>query len=151
VLIAVNKSLAQSNSMFVVSPGTIANTGSGTLTVTNVGATPLAVGDTFNVFNGPVTGGGSLTVTGGGVTWNTSSLASSGTITVASVIAGPKLGLVNNGNGTLTLSWSGDSGAILQAQTNSVTGAWSTYSGGSTSPVTITINPTQNVYYRLVP
>jgi hypothetical protein len=83
VLIRVNKSLAQSNDLISVSGGAInyAGTNAGTVTVTNTGATPLAAGDTFQIFSQPVAGA-VFTVTGGGVTW-ANSLAANGSIQVA--------------------------------------------------------------------
>jgi hypothetical protein len=84
VLIRVNKSLAQSNDLISVSGGAITNTGAGagTVTVTNIGATPLAVGDTFQIFSQPVQNSAAFTVTGGGVTW-VNSLAANGSVQVA--------------------------------------------------------------------
>jgi hypothetical protein len=55
--------------------------------------------------------------------------------------------------GVLTLSWSG-SGFRLQAQTNSLAtglnGNWADYPGGSTSPVTVNVDPAKGaVFFRL--
>ncbi|HEY1661785.1 MAG TPA: autotransporter-associated beta strand repeat-containing protein [Verrucomicrobiae bacterium] len=151
VLIAVNKGLAQSNSMVVVNPGTITYSGSGTLTVTNVGGTPVAVGDTYTVFNGAVTGGGSLAITGAGANW-VNHLASNGTITVQSIIVTtpPTIGLVRTSSTSMTLSWSNAGSDVLQAQTNSLVGTWFDYPGGATSPVLIPIT-TNSVFFRLGP
>jgi autotransporter-associated beta strand protein len=83
----VNKSLTQSNDIVSVSVGsTLTNSGTGTLTITNIGATALAVGDRFKLFSKALTGGGALTVTGGGsaVIWS-NSLATDGSITVAGI------------------------------------------------------------------
>ena len=84
VSIRVNKSLSPSQSNDVISvTGSIVNSGTGTVTVNNLGPA-LAVGDTFQIFNKGVSGGNSLTVTGGSVTWN-NNLQGSGTISVASI------------------------------------------------------------------
>lgn len=81
VIIAINKSLSPSNSSVFVT-GTLANSGTGTLIVTNLGPT-LAVGDTFQIFNQPLTGN-AMAISGGGVIWN-NNLAVDGTISVAAV------------------------------------------------------------------
>jgi len=81
----VNKSLSpQSNDVASVS-GTLTNIGSGFLAVSNLGPA-LVVGDTFHLFNRPLTNGAALTVAGGGpgVAWN-NQLATDGSISVASV------------------------------------------------------------------
>jgi len=49
--------------------GTLANSGTGTVTVNNLGPA-LAPGDTFTLFNKAVTGGNALTITGGQTVWN---------------------------------------------------------------------------------
>ncbi len=86
VSVSVNKSLSQSNGMAIVT-GSLANTGTGTVTVNNVGPA-LAAGDSFQLFSQPLSGGNTMTVSGGGtgVTWN-NNLAVNGTISVASVQA----------------------------------------------------------------
>ena len=81
VTIAINKSLSPSNSEVVVT-GTLADSGSGTLTVTNLGPA-LAVGDRFPIFSEPLTGN-AMAVSGGGVTWS-NNLAVDGSISVATV------------------------------------------------------------------
>jgi hypothetical protein len=82
----VNNSLSPSlsNDTFVVTGG-MTNIGSGTVTVSNLGPA-LAVGNQYALFNGPLVGGGSLTISGpAGVTWQ-NNLANDGTIKVASVV-----------------------------------------------------------------
>ena len=86
--------------MAIVS-GTLANTGTGTVTVSASGPA-LAVGDTFQIFNQPLSGGNTMTISGGGsgVTWN-NNLAVNGTISVTSVqVAKPVINSsqVINGN-----------------------------------------------------
>ncbi len=84
LLIEVDKSLApnSSNDMTTVS-GTLSHSGGGALTVANLGPT-LAVNDSFQVFNKAVTGGQTITVSGGGATW-TNKLAVDGSIAVVSL------------------------------------------------------------------
>lgn len=59
--IAVNKSLVRSNDLVNVIGSSITNTGTGIVTVTNVGPA-LVVGDTFNLFNQAVTNGAALSL-----------------------------------------------------------------------------------------
>jgi autotransporter-associated beta strand protein len=79
-----NKSLNPSNDICKVT-GTLINGGVGTLTVTNLGPA-LVAGDKFKLFSQAMTGGGSLTISGGGsgVTWN-NNLTTDGSISVASL------------------------------------------------------------------
>lgn len=79
VAVAVNKSLSPSSGEVVVT-GTLANSGSGTLVVTNLGPA-LAVGDRFQIFSEPLTGN-AIAVLGGKVIWN-NNLAMDGSISVA--------------------------------------------------------------------
>jgi autotransporter-associated beta strand protein len=150
VAIDVDRSLSPSND-FVVVTGTLSKTGSGTLTVTNLGPA-LTVGNKFTLFSQPVTGGGLFTVSGANATW-INNLASDGSITVQSIQAAPPtLNFTQNGN-TLQFTWSGS--FKLQAQTNStsvgITGNWADYPGGGSSGVTATINPNNpTVFFRLI-
>ena len=102
--IEVNKS-ASPNSDKVTVSGSLNNTGTGTVTVTNLGPA-LAQGDSFSLFNGKaVANGGALTVTGAGAIWN-NKLAIDGTIEVQSVIATTPTNISYSLSGTnLTLSW----------------------------------------------
>jgi len=74
-----------SSSDLVSVTGTLVNTGTGTITVTNLGA-PLTAGQSFTLFNKAVSGGNTMTVTGGGVTW-TNHLAVDGTIVTGPAVA----------------------------------------------------------------
>ena len=125
---SVNKSLAQSNDLVVVT-GALTNTAAGTVTVTNLnGLTPLVVGDKFTLFSQPLTNGNALTVTGGGasVSW-TNNLAVDGSISVLSVTPPVTVNtntftITNSVSGNyLNLSWPADrKGWRLQVQTNSL-------------------------------
>jgi len=92
----------------------------GAVSVNKLGAT-LQVGDTFTLFNQPVTGGGALSVTGGGATWN-NNLAVNGTIQVATLVPTTPTTLTATPSGnTLSLSWPATHlGWVLQVQTNSL-------------------------------
>jgi len=80
--VKVNRSLAQSNDLVNVSSG-LSNTGSGVVTVNNLGPA-LAVGNKFTLFSQLLPGGNTMSVTGGGVVWS-NNLANDGSIIVLSV------------------------------------------------------------------
>jgi autotransporter-associated beta strand protein len=155
VFIRVNKLLAQSNDLVSVT-GTITNAGTGTVTVTNIGATALNVGDSFRIFSGAVSNGTALTVSGGGVNW-VNNLAVNGSIQVLSIIAGYPTNInYTVSGGTLTLSWPATHlGWILQNQTNSLSVGirtnWFDMAGtASITSTNITVVPTNpSVFYRL--
>ena len=130
---------------------------SGTLAVTNIGAA-LQVGDKFQLFTGAASGFAAFDlptfdrVNQVQYTWK-NDVASDGSVTVLSVapITSPTLSLGQAGN-NLTFSWTGP--FKLQAQTNAinigVSSNWFDYPGGGTSPVNVTINPTNpTVFFRL--
>jgi len=138
--------------------GTISNVSTNTLTVNNLG-TALVVGDSFTLFNKAVTGGGTLAIAGGGVTWS-NRLAIDGTILVVPSFANyPTNITAAYSSGTLTISWpSTHQGWILQSQTNSLnvgmtaaSNTWYDVSGSSSSTQqVITVNPVNpTVFYRL--
>jgi hypothetical protein len=147
----VNKSLSISNDLVIVS-GVLTNTGTGTVTVSNLGPA-LAPGDRFILFSGPLQNGGALTVTGAGATWG-NNLSVDGSVTVISVER-PELSFVRVGN-TLRLSWNSIFGTYkLQAQTNGLDIGlgtnWSDYPGGATNPVIVPIDSTTaTLFLRLI-
>jgi autotransporter-associated beta strand protein len=147
--VEVNKSLTPSSDLVVVS-GVLTNTGTGTLTVTNLGSA-LAVGDKFTLFSRPLLNGSALTITGGNATW-TNNLAVDGSITVTAVtsVTPPTLTFSHSGSGGLQFSWTGS--FKLQSQTNSISrNNWADYPAGGTSPVTVPIDVTKgSVLFRLV-
>lgn len=153
--IEVNKASTPTSDNIVVS-GTLNNTGSGVVTVTNLGAA-LAAGDSFTLFNKPVVNGSAMTVTGANVVW-TNKLGVDGTIAVASVIATnpTNISFTISGN-TLTLSWPLDhTGWNLQAQTNApgrgIGTNWSVVPGSSSvNQLAMPVNPANgSVFYRLI-
>lgn len=155
-----NKSLGQQSDVVSVS-GTLTSSGTGTITVTNLGPA-LAVGDTFTLFSKAVSGGGTMAVTGGGANWN-NKLATSGSIQVASLIsttASYPTNITYSLTGTtLTVGWPATHlGWILQEETNSLhtgltaaSNTWFDVSGtGSGTNANITINPANpTVFIRL--
>lgn len=75
----------------------------GSLQIVNVGA-PLQIGDTFDLFDGALSGG--FTTFLGYYTWDTSQLAVNGTITLSGFLPPPTLGYTYDGF-TLTLNATG--------------------------------------------
>jgi len=148
VAIEVNKSLSPSSDLVVVS-GVVTNTGSGIVTVTNLGSA-LSVGDKFTLFSKPVQNGASLTITGGNATW-TNNLPVDGSISVvaSATPTPPPLNFANSST-NLQFSWTGS--FKLQSQTNSIASTnWVDYPGGGTSPVVVPIDKTKaSVFFRLV-
>src|SRR5262249_11442126 len=102
--------------------GVIANAGSGTVTVTNIGVTSIAPGDIFRIFSGAVSNGNSLAVIGGGVGWE-NNLAVDGSIqAVNAIVAYPTNISYSRKGSTPTPSWPATHlGWILQSKTNSLT------------------------------
>ena len=155
-----NKSLLQSNDLAVVS-GVLTNSGTGTITVTNLGPA-LVVGDKFTVFSQAVSNGAALTVTGGGMNW-TNKLAVDGSIqalSVASTMANYSTNITATVSGsTLTVGWpTTHLGWILQVQTNGLniglttpTNAWFDVAGSSgLNSTNFPIRPANpTVFYRL--
>lgn len=156
VLIGINTLLASSNSMAVVT-GSLSNTGTGSVIVSNLGPA-LVVGEKFILFNQPVANGTALAVNGGGVIW-TNNLAVDGSISVLSVIptgpTHPEPITVMSTSGNLSLSWP-TIGWRLQIQTNSLsTGLntnWVTWPNSTaTNVVSFPVNGINpGVFFRLV-
>lgn len=155
LFIEVDKTLSPSNDLAVVT-GTLTNAGTGTLTVTNLGATPLVAGDSFTLFSQPLTNGSALTiVSDGGVVW-TNKLEVDGSIQVVSAPSAGQAYLqwgVTGGN-SLGFTWT-NANVKLQAQTNAAgiqlgDTNWFDYPGGGSSPVNVTIDPANpSVFFRL--
>ena len=142
----------------------------GTLNVTNLSGT-LAAGQIYKLFNaqdgfsylGAFDGGTNLPTLGGGLAWDTTGLATNGTISVYSAISinpTPTNLTFTAGGGNLTLAWPSDhTGWTLQTQTNTrsvglkvPTNNWFDVAGSAaTNQVTLpvsTANPT--VFFRLL-
>jgi hypothetical protein len=153
----VNESSSPSNNLCVVG-GTLINTGTGLVTVTNSGPA-VALGDSFKLFNQPVVGGSTLTITpapGMGLAWS-NRLAIDGSIMVVSapsIASYPTNLTIAVSGSTLTLSWPATHLGWI-AQSNSVTltdtNFWFDIPGSdSVTSLTNTINSSlTNVFYRL--
>jgi autotransporter-associated beta strand protein len=126
--VALNKSLAASNTIVTVDTGSINVTG-GTLKVVNVGPS-LKVGDKFAFFNFPVTGGAGVTLVTPGFTAS-NQLDVDGSITVTSVtqVVAPvvsKPTLVNGTNVVISATGSA-SGTWALLSTNNLTAPLATW------------------------
>lgn len=136
--------------------GTLTNAGTGTLTVTNLGAA-LQAGDSFALFSKAVSNGVALAVSGAGVNW-ANNLAVDGTISVSSTVATNPTNLTFSvSGGTLALAWPADhTGWILQTQTNALTKGlgtnWVAVPGSTAvNQTNIVINPANgSVFFRLL-
>jgi autotransporter-associated beta strand protein len=155
--IEVNTSASPSNDFCNVAGALSAS--AGTVTVTNIGPTPLNAGDSFTLFNKPVSNGGALVITpapGNGLGW-TNKLAIDGSIAVVttSSTAGYPTNMTFSLSGnTLSLGWPATHLGWL-AQSNSVSvansNAWfDIANSASATNLSITINPAlPKVFYRL--
>ena len=162
VFVRVDKNLspAQSNDMVSVT-GTLSSTGIGTVTVTNIGVTALVVGDRLQIFNGPVSGASTMTVSGGiaGAVW-TNRLGLDGSVAVVSigstVATNPTNITFSVSSGTnLLLSWPGDHlGWTLVTNSVGLTSSsnWFPYPGSAavTNENIIIGRGQSNVFFRLV-
>jgi fibronectin-binding autotransporter adhesin len=129
----------------------------GTLVVTNQGATPLVVGQSFQLVSAAAPTGNFVNAAnvailpGGTGTFN----PATGVLTITAVPAAPALNVVQSGN-SLEFSWSNLNGVYhLQAQTNvlsvGLSTNWFNYPGGNTNSLTAPIDPgNQTVFFRLV-
>lgn len=157
VSIDVNKSLAQSNDLINVS-GALNNSGTGVVTVNNLGSSPLAAGDKFTVFNQPLVGGNALTVTGGGAVW-TNNLAVDGSIAVLSTTVSQPVILnfsVTGGKVVFNGTNGSASGAyFVLSATNLTQATWTvesagTFDGSGNFSITNAITPGDpQKFYRL--
>ncbi len=149
--IEVNRSGLSSDKTIVT--GALNNTGTGTVTVTNLGAALIA-GDTFTLFNKALSGGATMTVIGAGVNW-TNKLHIDGTIAVLSSIPTTPTNITSSVSGNaLTLTWPASYiGWSLQSNSVSLTATnWFKVPNSSTNnQLVITLDPVKtNVFYRLV-
>jgi autotransporter-associated beta strand protein len=150
-----NKLEVQSNDMVVVN-GTLGNTSTGTLTVTNLGPA-LAVGDKFTLFSQALPNGKNLTIVPpSGVTF-TNELETDGSIqvlTAPAVASNPTNITFNVSGNTLSLSWPADHLGWI-AQYNSInlanTNDWIDIPNSqNVTNLIITIDPGMtNVFYRI--
>ncbi len=143
----VNTTNTPTTNDLVVVTGTLLNSGTGTVTVSNTGSTAVQVGDSFTLFSQPVTGGAALTVVpSAGVVW-TNKLAIDGSIQAVAIIAPPVVvsggvSVLPNGNVTLTATGTIGSTYKLWGTTNVALplASWTLISSGTvtTSPFSVT-------------
>jgi len=160
VLVKIDRG-AVTNSDRVVTTSIVANPSS-ILTVSNIGSTNLAAGDTFTLFSTPISGSfGTVTLPtlpNPSLFW-TNKLAVDGTIAVLSsnpINPNPTNITVVATSGNLILSWPvGHTGWTLQVQTNSLSvglsSNWVNVPGSTTTnSVTVPVVPANGaVFYRL--
>ncbi len=150
LLFKLKKGQTQPNDLVTVA-GVLTNSGTGTLTLNNLGPA-LAVGDKFTLFSPALPNGGALTlVSPAGVTF-TNQLANDGSITVLTAMPSSASITFTNNGGNFVLSW--PAGWLLEMQTNTLsTGLGNTWVTNvtATSPFTNVFNPASgSVFYRLV-
>jgi autotransporter-associated beta strand protein len=150
-----NKSLTQSNDAAVVT-GSVAATGPGTLTLSNVGPA-LVVNDRFQLFNKAVVNGGNLTISpapGAGLFWQNQLAVDGSVVVVNTLVALNPTNIVSSvSGGQLNLSWPADHlGWRLQAQTNGLGTNWVDVPGATlTNGFTVPIDPANgSVFFRLI-
>jgi autotransporter-associated beta strand protein len=159
--IEVNNTNALTSDLCIVA-GSLTSSGSGTVTVTNLGPA-LVAGNSFTLFSRPVVNGNNLAISGGlgaGLAW-TNKLAVDGSIAVVSAGSVPttptNLTFRVVGGTNLSLSWPDNYlGWSLQMQTNALsTGLstnWQTIPGSSSITATnIALSPANAaVFFRMV-
>jgi autotransporter-associated beta strand protein len=139
--------------------GTLTNSGSGVVTLVNLGTNALTAGERFHVFNQPLLNGAALTVTSdGGVVWS-NRLAVDGSLEVARVVnLNPAPLAATAANGQLVFSWPADHvGWRLLTQTNRLEQGlsldlrdWGTVAGSLvTNHVFISLEDRPAGFYRL--
>ena len=145
--IDVNKTNTPTTNDLVIVTGTLNNTGTGTVKVSNLG-TALVAGDKFTLFSQPLVGGAALTIPpSAGVIWS-NTLAVDGSISVVGAIPPPSFATNNPvsraPNGVVTINATGTVGGTytLYGTTNLATplASWTVISTGTitTSPFSIT-------------
>ena len=144
----VNKTNTPATNDLVVVTGTLNNSGTGTVKVTNLGP-GLSVGDKFTLFSQPLVGGAALTIPpSAGVIWS-NTLAVDGSISVVSIIPPPSFATNNPvsraPNGVVTINATGTVGGTytLYGSTDLALrpfSAWTVIASGTitTSPFTVT-------------
>ena len=165
-----NLTLAGTNLMKITKQGGLTNdvlavsgalTFGGTLQVVLTGSSPLAVNDTFALYRlgSPAAGTFTSVVLPAGYTWDTSLLATAGTIRVASLGAGPVIGgsAVTGGNFAMTGSGGTPGGTYYVLGTTNLSApiVWqpvltNTFDGGGNFSNAIPVDPAvPQVFYQL--
>ena len=158
IVVYVNKALSPASSNTTISVGGQVNITGGTLKLVNLGPS-IAVGDVFKLFgSSTIANLSGVTVIAPGFTLSTANLATSGTVTVASVAPpGSETITATVSGGQINLSWPDAwTGAELQIQTNPLTigisSNWVTIPGtDAANTYSAPLNPTGAVFYRLAP
>lgn len=146
--IDVNKTNTPTTNDLVIVTGTLINTGTGTVKVSNLGTNNLVAGDKFTLFSQPLVGGAALTIPpSAGVIWS-NTLAVDGSISVVGPILPPSFATNNPvsraNNGVVTINATGTVGGTytLYGTTNLATplASWPVISTGTitASPFSIT-------------
>jgi autotransporter-associated beta strand protein len=133
----------------------------GTLIVTNLSGT-LASGDSFKIFDAPTYNNGfsafSLPALGGGLGWNTSTLASDGTISVIAVTVPSITGITVGSSGIVITATGATNGTfyvlsstnVLLPGSNWTRISTNTFNASGNAIVTNAINPSvRQTFYRL--
>lgn len=159
LLIELDKNASPANDTVSVT-GTLTNSGSGVVTMVNLGTNALLAGDRFYVFNQPLLNGDVLSVASdGGVVWS-NRLAVDGSLEVLRVVnLDPTQLAATAASGELELSWPADHvGWRLLTQTNRLEQGlsldlhdWGTVAGSLvTNHVSIPLENWPAGFYRLV-
>ena len=155
----VNTSVSPSNDLVVVT-GTLANSGTGTVTLSNLGPA-LVAGDSFTLFSKPLVNGGAMSLattpalTSGLVLSNRLALDGSVLVVSSGTLPSTPTNVTYSVSGnTLGIGWPlSYTGWLLQSNSVGITGtsSWFVVPGSAaTNSMSFTINPTnRNVFYRL--
>jgi autotransporter-associated beta strand protein len=154
VVMELDTTQSPSNDVITVTSGTL--TAGGTLIITNLPGSTLALGDSFKLFSAPVAGSFSSIVypeAPSGTAW-TNKLAVDGSVALVASAPTPTNLTFSVSGGDLILDWPAGQGWQLQAQTNAltvgITTNWVTVPG-AVPPYTNAVNPANgSVFYRLV-
>lgn len=156
----------RTNDVIITTNTTGAITYGGTLTVTNISATPFAVGNSFQIFSASNYSGAFTSIVpatpGAGLAWNTNTLASGILSVVTGVAQQPHITSIGLSGGSLIISGTNgtagqqynvlESTNLLAPLANWTPISTNTFSGSAFS-VTNTVNPhaPQNFYLLRVP
>jgi autotransporter-associated beta strand protein len=155
----VNTSVSPSNDLVVVT-GTLTNSGTGTVTLSNLGSA-LVAGDSFTLFSKPLVNGGAMSLittpalTSGLVLSNRLALDGSVLVVSSGSLPSNPTNITHSVSGsTLTLGWPLNyTGWLLQSNSVGVASAnsWFVVPGSSaTNGMSFTVDPAKkNVFYRL--
>lgn len=157
VVAEVNTSVSPSNDLIVVS-GTLTNSGTGTVTLSNLGPA-LVAGDSFTLFSKPLANGGAMSLTASPALASglvlSNRLALDGSVLVVQGLPTTPTNLTYSvSGGALRLSWPPSyQGWLLQSNAVSLVSStnWFVVPGSSTTnSMSFTLDPTKpNVFFRM--